>query len=334
MCVRRVPIATLATVAGLGLIAWLCVDRADEVAAAVATIPLWGFAAAVALHLATLFLRSEAWRLTLGSIEGHVLPRRCVHGANAAAFVAGIAQSQAALPARVAMLVRLGGAQAPRPAQICMADVPIFALELLVTSALLFGAAIAGLVAPWVAPAALTLALGVLLAARYAPQRFAGRPMVRGLAVLADHDRRGQLVAVVGSLSALTVLRIWLVLLVCGLPHGVGHVAALFAALGVFGLLPFGPGAPAGAALATAGSAGVGTAVAAGLAISASSIAAVVIYAVVVAAAGLGAGARSPARPRSARSRSKSLASLARWTVGVRPTSDPSCKSAHSWIGR
>jgi hypothetical protein len=111
--------------------------------------------------------------------------------------------------------------------------------------------------------------------------------MVRGLAVLADRRRRGLLVTLVSGLSALTVARIWLVLLACGLPHGIGDVAPLFAALGVFGLLPFGPGAPTGATLATAGSHGVGTAVAAGLAISASSILAVLVYAAAVLAGSL-----------------------------------------------
>ena len=310
-----VPIATLATLAGLGLIGWLCVDRADEVVAAIDAIPPWGFAAAVLLHVATLVLRSEAWRLTLASIEGAVLPRRWVHGANAAAFVAGVAQSQAALPARVALLRRLAGSAAPRPAQICMADVPIFALELCATSVLLFFGALAGFVAFWFAPAGLVLGLGVLVAARHAPERFASRPMARGLAVLADRDRRLPLVAIVAALSALTVVRIWLLLLNLRLPHSIGHVALLFGALGVFGLLPFGPGAPAGATLAVAGSAGVGAAVAAGLAISASSIAAVLVYAVSVVVAGIGerGSLRAPSpRPRH-RARRSSLQPLARF---------------------
>ena len=151
----------------------------------------------------------------------------------------------------------------------------------------------------------------MLVAARYAPERFAGRPMARGLAVLADRERRVPLVAIVATLSALTVVRVWLLLLVCGLPHSIGHVALLFGALGVFGLLPFGPGAPAGATLAVAGSAGVGAAVAAGLAISASSIAAVLVYAVGVVVAGFGerACARRPIR----RARRSSLRPVARF---------------------
>jgi hypothetical protein len=130
--------------------------------------------------------------------------------------------------------------------------------------------------------------------------------MVRGLAVLADRRRRGRLAAVVAALCGLTVTRVWLVLLVCGLPHDLGHVASVFAALGVFGLLPFGPGAPAGATLAAVGTAGVGAAVAAGLVLGATSIAAVFLYALAA-----GAVALAGRRPAAVRSRLRDRADRA-----------------------
>jgi hypothetical protein len=113
--------------------------------------------------------------------------------------------------------------------------------------------------------------------------RCSQRATVRGLAVLADRRRRGPLVALVLAVVALTVARVWLVLAVCGLPHGLGEVAWVFAAMGVFGLLPIGPGATPGATLATLGASSVGAALAAGLVLAASSIAAVVAYALLVA---------------------------------------------------
>ncbi len=67
-----------------------------------------------------------------------------VHAANAAAFVAGAVQSQAALPARVAMLRPTARLRAPRPGVILAADVPIFALELWPTALLVCAAAVAG----------------------------------------------------------------------------------------------------------------------------------------------------------------------------------------------
>jgi hypothetical protein len=119
--------------------------------------------------------------------------------------------------------------------------------------------------------------------------------MLRGLAVLADRRRRRALCALVLALSALTVARIWLVLSVCGLPHGLGEIAWLWAALGIFGLLPLGPGAPAGATLATLGGDSLGAAVAGGLVLGASSIAGVLVYGLVVAVVWLtGRAARAP----------------------------------------
>lgn len=292
---RRAVGSGLISLGVLGLVVWLAMRRADEVGRAIDAIPASAFLAIVALHAGTLVLRSEAWRLTLAAVEGRPLQRRAVYAANAAAFLAGTAQSQAALPARVALLRRVAGSDAPRPAQIVMADVPIFALELCATSALLFASALARLSDWWVAPAALALALAVLGTARMAPERCSRRPMLRGLAVLADRRRRRALCALAMALSALTVARIWLVLSVCGLPHGLGEIAWLWAALGICGLLPLGPGAPAGATLATLGRESLGAAVAGGLVLGASSIAGVLVYGLVVAVVWLtGRAARAP----------------------------------------
>jgi len=262
----------------LGLVGALCVLHAEDVGSALGSVPPSAMAGAVALHVTTLVLRSEAWRLTLAAAGGDSLSRPVVHGANAAAFVAGTLQSQAALPARVALLRRLAGDRAPRAGQIYVADVPIFALELCATSLLLIAAVLTGRGPWWVAPGAFALALGVLLGARLAPERFAHRPIVRGLAILGDRRRRGALVLLVTGIATLTVARVWLILAVCGLPHGLDEIAWVFAALGIFGLLPLGPGAPPGATLAAIGAASVGAAVAAGLLLSASGIVAVLLY--------------------------------------------------------
>jgi hypothetical protein len=274
---------TVTALAPLALVGYLCVAHGADVARAVVAVPPWAIAAAVALHLATLVLRSEAWRLTLLSAGATALPRRAIHAANATAFVAGAAQSQAALPARVTLLRRLAGDAAPRPAQLYVADVPIFGLELCATALLLAAAVAAGRGAWWVAPGAVAVAFGVLAAARAAPRRFAHHPLARGLAVLGDRTRRGRLVALVATVVALTLARIWVVLEVCDLPHGLGEIAWVFAAMGVFGLLPVGPGASPGATLATLAASSLGGAAAAGLLLAASSVVAVLVYALAVA---------------------------------------------------
>ena len=81
---------------------------------------------------------------------------------------------------------------------------------------------------------------------------------------------------------ALSAGRMWVVLLACGHPHGLGAVAVAFAALGVFGLLPIGPGAPPSALLAATGGASAGASIAGGLVLGASSIVAVALYALLV----------------------------------------------------
>jgi hypothetical protein len=156
---------------------------------------------------------------------------------------------------------------------------PIFVIELCATALLLAAAVLGGRGAWWIAPLAVGVAVAALGGTRWAPERFARRPIVRGLAVLADRRRRGTVAALVLGVVALTVARVALVLSVSGLPHGLGEVAWVFAAMGVFGLLPVGPGATPGATLGTAS---VGASVAAGLMLSASSIVGVLAYALLV----------------------------------------------------
>ena len=279
----------------LALVCGLCVAHADDVGDAFTAVPAWAFATAVALHLVTLVLRSEAWRLSLAAAGGDGLPRGVVHGANAAAFVAGAVQSHAALPARVAVLRRVAGERAPPASRICVADLPIVVLELSATALLLAAGALVGRGSVLIASVAVAVALAVLAAARLAPERTTWRPL-RGLAVLADRRRRGGLVLLVAGITGMTLARLWLVLAVCGLPHDLSDVTWTFATLGAFGLLPIGPGAPAGATLATFGVAHLGAAIAAGLILGASSIVAVLVYAFAVGlAARLGMRTRQPA---------------------------------------
>jgi hypothetical protein len=145
---------TVTALAALALVGYVFVAHGADVARALVAVPPWAIAAAVALHFATLVLRSEAWRLTLQSAGATGLSRRAVHVANATAFVAGAAQSQAALPARVTLLRRLAGDAAPRTAQLYVADIPNFGLELCATALLLAAAVAAGRGAWWIAPPA------------------------------------------------------------------------------------------------------------------------------------------------------------------------------------
>jgi len=117
--VRRLTAVAASGTAALVAMHWPDVHRAAH------AIPAWAFVA-VAIHVATLAGRSEAWRLVLAAVTGDPLPRVAVHGANAAAFGAGIVQSQAALAVRVALLSRVER-RAIRRADVAHDDVPIVA---------------------------------------------------------------------------------------------------------------------------------------------------------------------------------------------------------------
>jgi hypothetical protein len=251
----------------MGAVVALCVLRHHAVGEAVATVPVSALVALAGLHLVSLVARSEAWRLSLAAIGDSRPSRTAIHTANAGAFVAGSLQGHAAIPARVALLRRLAPDEAPHPAHVAVADVPIFLLEVAGASLLL---ALTG--AWWAPPAAVATLVGARL--------IAGRRATRGLAVLADGKRRVALATLVACIVACGALRVWVVLAVMHLDASPAAAAGAFAALGLFGLLPLGPSAPPGALLVVSGGAG---ALAAGLALSATSIAAVVVYAAALA---------------------------------------------------
>jgi hypothetical protein len=233
--------------------------------------------------------------VAIAAIDGRALDRDAVHAANAGAFGAGTVQSHLGLPVRVALLRRWRGERAPRPLQLALADLPIALAEACCLLVLL------ALWEPWLALVAGAVLVALGPGARAVCARWGeSRPTVRGVAVLADRRRRARLLAIAAAITAVTAARVWLVLLACGLPHGIAEVAMLVGALGVLGLLPLGPAASPGAALATLSAEGVGSAMAAGLLISASSIGAVGAYAALVAA--VVAGRRLPRvrRPRLA----------------------------------
>ncbi len=306
---RRRALSFVAVVSALGLLAAVCITRRHDLERALDAVPPGAFAVLVVLHVLTLVCRSEAWRLTLHAVDGVWLARDAVHGANAAAFLAGSLESHTAMPARIALLGRLTS-RAPRPGQIAVADVPIFLLEVCGTAILLAAcAAAAGPWPWWSAPLALVIAAGALWGGRVCLSRYGERaPITRGLAVLADRRLRLVLVGVVSAITLLGAARVLVALWACGLGHGAGDVAIVFAALGFFGLLPLGPSASPGATLAVAGGAGVGAALAAGLCISASSIAAVLVYALAV--GGLHAGQRAKLRLQTVRRERAELVEL------------------------
>jgi hypothetical protein len=263
------------------LVGWIAVTRGPEVLAAISSCPPWVIAGATCAHALTLVLRTEAWGTVLGSATELRLNQRVLHAANAGSFLVGTVQNQAALPARIALLRRLGGPEAPQIPQIALGDAPIFMLEVC-TSALL--AAVAATAVPsipgWAPIVLLGGAIVILCALRLVHLRFAHRPLASGLAVLARPRARGRLIAIVLALTGAALLRTWVVMTGFGLPAGPTDVALLLFSMGAIGLLPLGSiGSAPAATVAAMGATDLTAAAAAGVVIGASTVVAALVYA-------------------------------------------------------
>jgi len=270
------------------LVGGICAARGGDVVAALASCPPWALAGATLAHLLTLVLRTETWRTVLLAAGSKRLGFRTLHAANAGSFVVGTLQSQAAIPARIALLRRFGGDDAPPISQIAVADAPIFLLEVC-TSALL--AAVAATAVPaipaWAPALLMVIALAALCGLRVAHARFQHRALAKGLAVLAKPRPRTRLIALVLALTGAALLRTWLVLLGFGLPGGPTDVALVLFSMGAIGLLPLGAvGTAPTATVAAMGAANLTAAAAAGVVIGTSTVLAVLIYAAACWAAG------------------------------------------------
>jgi hypothetical protein len=263
------------------LIGWICATRGVDVLAALAACPPWALVGATLAHTLTLLIRTESWRTVLEAGGRRRLDSRVLHSANAGSFLIGTVQGHAALPARVALLRRFGGDDAPEISQVALADAPILLLEVC-TSALL--AAVAATAVPaipgWAPAALLGGALAALAALRFAHHRFRDRSLARGLAVLAEPAARNRLVGLVLALTSAALLRTWLVLLGFGLPAGPADAALLLFSMGAIGLLPLGAvGTAPTAAVAAMGASDLTSAAAAGVVIGTSTVLAVLLYA-------------------------------------------------------
>jgi hypothetical protein len=181
---------------------------------------------------------------------------------------------------RALTLRRLAPDETPPAKQLVVAELPIFLIEAALIAVLLAVAVPSLPQAPgWTVPATLAAAAAGLLALRMAAMRMGDRSAGAGLRLLGDRRRRGAVVALLVAVTALGVVRAWLILLGFGLPHDLASASLAFVSLGVFGLLPIGPGSTPVALLAVAGGADPTAAIAAGIAVTGTSWAGVGAYA-------------------------------------------------------
>jgi Lysylphosphatidylglycerol synthase TM region len=270
--------------AAVALVAVVCAQHARNLGEALDRVDPWIFVAAVALHLAVLVVRTEAWRITLAA-TGRVPPRRAAHSASAIGFVAGIVEGHAALPARMAVARRLAPTETPPLREMLLSDLPVYAIEACLLAMLVPLAAAHGIgLPPWSAGLALVAPPAGVLGLRLLHQRFESHRLAAGLAVLGKPGLRGRLLVATTIVVGLTFVRVWITLAAVGLPAGPDDAAVAYVAVTLVGQLPLGPATGPAATLAIASGSGVAEAAAAGLVIGAASIAGVLLYLVVTAA--------------------------------------------------
>lgn len=276
----RRALSALVPCGALAMVVYLIATRGDSFGAAFAAVPPWVVAGAVAAHLATLALRTEAWRTVLEAAGGERLHLHAVHTANAGAFLAGTVQGQAAIPTRIALLRRFGGSGSPTVAQLALCDAPIVMLEVCGSAILAaFGSTVVGIIPAWTPWAMLGGSLVILTALRLLFGRFRDRTVAAGLGVLANPGLRTRLVLIVAAFTAMAFLRTLIVMGGFGLPTDPAHVCLVLFTMGAVGLLPLGVGTGPAAMVAALGATNLVDATAAGMVVSAATVMAVLIYA-------------------------------------------------------
>lgn len=276
----RSALSALIPAGALAAVAYLLLTRGNELLGALVAVPPVVLAGAVAAHLLTLILRTEAWRTVLAVAAGRRLRPGVVHAANAGAFLAGTVQGQAAMPARIALLRRLGGADAPTVRQVALGDAPIVLFEVCGSAVLAaVGSTAVGMIPGWAPWAMLGGAISILAALRLLYGRFRDSDLAAGLAVLADPGARNRLAAIVAGFTAMAFLRTLIVMAGFDLPTDPAHVCLVLFTMGAVGLLPLGVGTGPAAMVAALGTTNLVTATAAGAVVSAATVIAVVLYA-------------------------------------------------------
>ena len=264
----------------VGMVAYLIATRGKSFLVAFAAVPPWVLAAAVAAHLLTLALRTEAWGTVLRAAGSERLEPHAVHAANAGAFLAGTLQGQAAMPTRVALLRRFGGSESPTVAQVALCDAPIVMFEVCGAAILAaFGSTAVGMIPAWTPWAMLGGSLAILTALRLLYGRFRDRKLAAGLAVLANPGLRIRLASIVAAFTLMAFLRTLVVMYGFGLPTDPAHVCLVLFTMGAVGLLPLGVGTGPAAMVTALGATSLVTATAAGMVVSAATMIAVLIYA-------------------------------------------------------
>ena len=275
----RIGMSTATALLAAGGVAALVAVNAEEVGDALGSLSAADVVALAALHFVALFLRAEAWGLSVAA-GGAPIGRRRLHGASSLRFLADtVVPTYVGAWVRIALLKRLMGKRAPTIGQMITADGVILLVEAFITVGLLVAcSAIAGLSWEWPLiffGIAVLAGVGTAIVRR----RFAHRPFVRAFDVLSDARARVTLTILLVFVLVIQPVRFYIALRAVGLDADALNSLLAFVTTSIINGLPVGPGpASVGATVTVFGQDGVGAATASGLVLAGTAVAAAAVY--------------------------------------------------------
>ena len=251
----------------------------EEVVEGLSRITFWEAFGLVSLHLLALVLRAIAWGLCLDA-AGRKVPVRELHATSGPRFLA-----DTVVPTYVGAWVRIGllkmfmGPRAPTVGQMISADGVILLVEGGITVVVVVALTFAVGLPWWWSATVIGLAGAGALIAILLKRRYADRPFVRTLNVLA---RRHTLFALTALLTVVLVaqpIRFWIVINGVGIDADFVEAVLAFLATSVIGGLPVGPGpASVGATGVVFSGEELGLIAASGIGLAATAFIAALIY--------------------------------------------------------
>lgn len=252
-------------------------DKRDEFVEALGAASWTVLAAAAAMQVVWLLLRSEAWHVCVVAAGG-VCGRRPLYRASAIGYLGNLFNSSFGLAVRIAELRRTAPAEAPRAGALVAAEAPIVVIEIALAAICSF-TLVAPLGIPWWIP---LIALVVAFAFFAGLSRLADRKREgfwQGLAVMRGLRHRNQVIALTILAVSAQVFRNWLVFQGIGIDISVLDAVALLIAAATLGLLPVGPSLGVTSSVLILGSKGVAAVAAAGALLTATGAIGALVFA-------------------------------------------------------
>jgi uncharacterized membrane protein YbhN (UPF0104 family) len=236
--------------------------KRDEFSEALSSASVWVLLGAVALQVAWLIARSEAWHVCVDAAGGEC-GRRPLYRAAAVGYLGNLLNSSFGLAVRITELRRTAPAEAPSAGALVAAELPIVVIEIALAAICSF-TLIGPLGIPWWTPLVALAVAGsfVVGLSRLAHHKREG--IWSGIAVMRGLRHRNRIIALTIFAVLAQVFRNWLVLRGIGIDVSIFDSVALLVAAAAIGLLPVGPGLGITSSVLILGSKGVAAVAAAG----------------------------------------------------------------------